>query len=478
MDYPYRGSGQVYYNDKNYRCDIYYNDDMGGIVLKINVHNEKIFGDFLELPFELKFLCGQMDNGFRFTLLQLSRIKMEDLVSEEKSVYTFFANYLISGVGQEDGHEPTFYKVIYTLSDVIEWGEESAYNISENFELTHKKEEPRILICNKENFSVTYRVCGTSLPVVEQELLREKIELKQYGCIEIESDEEKELKYFNEIFSKIKELIEISMLKKLIVNNMTAYSHHITIDIGEAKIERNVEILGERIQKTDTKDSSNISWKWLELNKLIELNAFSRYFDKQEKLSPIIELYLETLHSVESSRTRRFLNIVQALETYHSRFITNNIGVFKNRIENIVKGQSTELAEKNRKFLLANSNNFITLESRLADLLLAEHKARFNSGDIKYSEFPGVIAATRNYYIHYDENIKKKHRILSEEKLGLYNRELIKILEYYIMLELGFPADNNENRKKLNDRWGNLYVALDVLNASKKQHGTIKNHEK
>ena len=239
-----------------------------------------------------------------------------------------------------------------------------------------------------------------------------------------------------------------------------------------------MEILGERIQETDTKDSSNISWKWLELNKLIELNAFSRYFDKQEKLSPIIELYLETLHSVESSRTRRFLNIVQALETYHSRFITNNIGVFKNRIENIVKGQSTELAEKNRKFLLANSNNFITLESRLADLLLAEHKARFDSGDIKYSEFPGVIAATRNYYIHYDENIKKKHRILSEEELGLYNRELIKILEYYIMLELGFPADNNENRKKLNDRWGNLYVALDVLNASKKQHGTIKNHEK
>ena len=37
MELPYRGSGKVYYADKEYPCDLYYNENEGGIILKINV---------------------------------------------------------------------------------------------------------------------------------------------------------------------------------------------------------------------------------------------------------------------------------------------------------------------------------------------------------------------------------------------------------------------------------------------------------
>lgn len=73
MELQYRGSGKAYLNETEYRCDLYYNEKQGGIILKINVKNEKTLGNFLQVPLEIPHLCGQLENGFKFTLLQLRR---------------------------------------------------------------------------------------------------------------------------------------------------------------------------------------------------------------------------------------------------------------------------------------------------------------------------------------------------------------------------------------------------------------------
>ena len=91
---------------------------------------------------------------------------------------------------------------------------------------------------------------------------------------------------------------------------------------------------------------------------------------------------------------------------YHSRFVTNDIDTFKDRIETITINLSESSKNDINTFLMANSKQFITLESRLADLLIAEYKIRFDTGKIGYYDFPSVIAHSRNYYIHYDERIK------------------------------------------------------------------------
>lgn len=76
-----------------------------------------------------------------------------------------------------------------------------------------------------------------------------------------------------------------------------------------------------------------------------------------------------------------------------------------------------------------------------------------------------VIAHTRNYYIHYDERIKEKHKILNEEELQFYNRALIQILENYILLELGF-SDSSELKIKLAERWGRVSQDMEILRVS------------
>lgn len=46
MEIPYRGSGKVYYADKEHQCDLYYNEKQGGIILKINIKNKNRIDTF------------------------------------------------------------------------------------------------------------------------------------------------------------------------------------------------------------------------------------------------------------------------------------------------------------------------------------------------------------------------------------------------------------------------------------------------
>ena len=474
MQLPYRGSGTVYFNEKEYNCDLYYNDKQGGIILKINVKHEKTLGSFLEVPLEIPCLCGELETGFKFTILNLKRQGTNDLISYGTTVFTFTAEYILCGIGGNINYEQTFHKVNFTLSDIIGWGENSIYTLGENYELISKNEDVCKPIYEGEDFHITYRVYGSMLPVIEQELLKEHIDLKQYGIIEICFDNEEKLKNFNDVFEKLRRLIEIATFRKVNVEKVEAYSRDVVYTIGEQTVERPVDVYGKDIKENKYDEPPKHHWwKWIRLSELIAQNSFEHYFDKHKTLSPIIELFLEPFYVEYSSETRVFLNIVQALETYHSRFITNNIDEFKGRVENIVKGYPHTKGKEIREFLMAKSKGFITLESRISDLLFAENKFNFDTGEIKHKDFPSVIAHTRNYYIHYDESIKEQHRVLSEDELQTYNRSLLQILEYYILLELGF-SERVELQKKLTDRWGNVSQNLEILKISRTKHNTQK----
>ena len=169
---------------------------------------------------------------------------------------------------------------------------------------------------------------------------------------------------------------------------------------------------------------------------------------------------MELLYTKGISPVRLFLNVVQALETYHSRFKAGSIEEFKNRVEYLTDDHTDGM----ESFLLGKSKKFITLESRLSDLLIAEYQVYFITGDIKRIDFPKVLANTRNYYIHYDENIKNNRRILTEEELSIYNNCLLIILDYYIYSELGF-LNHQDLLNKLAERWGNIQTKLDLKKA-------------
>ena len=56
MQIPFRGSGKVYYSDKEYACALYYSKDGGSVVVKVIKHTKSGIGNYLELPLEIEVL--------------------------------------------------------------------------------------------------------------------------------------------------------------------------------------------------------------------------------------------------------------------------------------------------------------------------------------------------------------------------------------------------------------------------------------
>ena len=76
MELRYNGSGKVYFNDKEYSCDLYLNNKLGGIFLRINVKDKNGLSDFYEVPLEIDFLCG--NSNFTFPSENLSPVFLKD----------------------------------------------------------------------------------------------------------------------------------------------------------------------------------------------------------------------------------------------------------------------------------------------------------------------------------------------------------------------------------------------------------------
>lgn len=466
MELTYSGSGIVYYNEEKYKCDLYTNKKYGGILIKISVSSA--FANFLELPLNIKCLRGELSTGYKFSLLNCFRENTNSLVSEERTVFSYYAQYMIEGIGEEDYNNIKFYKVRFVLSDIIEWGNISGYSIGKNYEIMNNN-NCKEKIFENENYNINYVVEKSMLPVVSSSLLKENIILKQTANIDIIFKEENTIDEFVEILKRVKRLIELCTLKGVCINKMIGWNRDIFDIYGENKYERAISIISSKFNKCDDKNIKNNFeriWKMLSLPELIENKCFDNYFCKYEMLEPIIELYLQVIVSKEMSNVRVFLNLVQALETYHSRFKANSIEEFKKRIDEVIlKNRPVEFIENDKKFLMAKSKSYTTLESRIADLIIADFNIIFDIGDIGYLNFPKIIADTRSYYIHYDESIRDRGRILENKELAIYNRSLIYILEYYILLELGF-SNIEKIKEKLKERWGNISDALKIRKAS------------
>ena len=466
MKLNYTGSGKVVFQEKEYDCDLYLNEEQGGILLKINVYRQ--IASYLELPLEMDFISGELSTGFRFTLLECTRTGFQHLISYGKSVFSYSAKYMIKGIGGKDAHQITFNKIVFQLSDTMEWGNISGYSVGENYELKQENEVERILYQN-DNFSVKYIVNSSMLPVSNWDLLKENITLEQSGNIEISFNEEKYIKEFEDVYKKVKRLIEFSMLRTITLKKVTGWSKDNKRLIGKEEHEWPIEIISYDFFGDSLDEGiKSIRYKWICLPELIVNNSFEEYFQKYATLESVVELYLEILEARHMSSVRAFLNITQALETYHARFKANTLGDFKKRIKEVIlKNRPESCHKEDTEFLMKSSKKILTLQSRLADLLLAEFKIWLDTGDINRLEFPRVIAKTRNYYTHYDESIKKKERVLTSEELVMYNEVLLYILEYYLLSELGF-TDTVAIRKKLNNRWGNISESLSIQKESRK----------
>ena len=140
----------------------------------------------------------------------------------------------------------------------------------------------------------------------------ESINLGQYIKFRFSNRKERKLEEFIELLNKIKSLIEIGIREHVDIIKVEAYKKKIFSIYTDAKEKKHkqfypIEIfINQKIEsKYEEPDKSDMLFVLNDITK----QSIEEWYQKIQKLKPIIELYIETIEYDSMSLERKFLNI-------------------------------------------------------------------------------------------------------------------------------------------------------------------------
>ena len=175
---------------------------------------------------------------------------------------------------------------------------------------------------------------------------------------------------------------------------------------------------------------------------------FNNWIEKKELLSPVYNLYFATLYNKHLYLENKFLNFVQALETYHRRvydgkYMDNDDyeELRKKLVSAIPRDVNRNLKERLDGYLVFG--NEFSLRKRLKDLF--EQKPILKDL-IDDNNFIQEVVDARNYYVHYDK--EEEYDVPSGQYLHELTRRLEICLKVCLLSELGFDQDKIKKMMK------------------------------
>lgn len=189
-------------------------------------------------------------------------------------------------------------------------------------------------------------------------------------------------------------------------------------------------------------------FNFTEIEKNFEV-IIKKWYELADKIEPVTNLLFNSFYNEEKSFENKFLNMAQALETYHRKFKDSkpfNETEFENWKTNLVDS-ITDPSYKdmlNNKLTYANEQPLRKRLNTLIDNLQIDIITKI-VGTKK--NFVNSFVDTRNYYTHYD--LKLKDKALTGNELYQMTQKLKVILIATVLMETGITNDElNEIFKK------------------------------
>ena len=165
-----------------------------------------------------------------------------------------------------------------------------------------------------------------------------------------------------------------------------------------------------------------------------------------DKIKPALNLYFSIIRYEDLPIEMQYLNIVQALETYHARFKYNDLKKYKKHVVKLFEVEDLDdIDEKNRNAYFDTTQSdenisYIILKSRLVDLMNDDFRLSlfplFIGGiQVELYDFIEKIVDTRHYYTHYGKT--KEEKSLRGIDLQYAIAVLMEVFEYHFLVELG-----------------------------------------
>lgn len=449
----YSGSWIFYKKPEPYQGTLYIDDETHSIRLEI-IMAEKEGEERPRAPYtgKVPFICGTLFTGAKILLYDCSvKLSRKNYLPYTKVLV--YASYAFWGLEVRQEQALRFQSASFEFGEIVEWsglckykwesGEKDEYVI-----WIHKK--PVILkIRDDLEVEVSPQNAWSGFENYDTELT-----LTQSVWFNFRYDKRVSWETIMEDVLSVRYLIGLGITEKPGFRR-ARYTHPSL----NTQIKGVVLGSGLRITQSDViigidEESHYIHKKRLDyLYRFEEISSperFERWCQVYPKLKPILDLYFGACMNENETDEMIFLNLVQALETFHARFITNKVKEYFHRVDEMTEKYPKREAAKWHQFLVDDgqkrNKNGIYLRSRLADLTFAEGDIlHITLGDeIDLEEFLQKVIFTRNYYTHYDDT--KLERSFVQEDIPYVNRILIGLLQYHILKLLGIGTDKLKKR--------------------------------
>lgn len=424
-------SGELIYNKKN------------GVIL-LNVIKEledefclgKSYGTF-------SVITGKLNSGAIVTLFN-NRCTNNHTQAFQSQRLNFRAEYMIWA--NKENPDTKYNKIVCVLKNAYEWSGLSAFEESDSgLKVIENAEEKSYSWFGAKITFSTY--LNNWLLIAPRD---EETKIVQRLIVTIEMPEKHSPKEFASFRNKIISLISFAIKDNVNIEEEYLLDYDDSYTVARDFVDYHKHYLMTSEAQRDIFKSQIWNYNFT----LEQIPAEKDINSELVRLEPVFNLYLSLFKYHDMPPEMVFLNIVQALETFHSRFFYNDKKekYIKSVVERFGQYPNFEMYER---LLLCDTQkdencHYIILVSRLNDLLIGRENGLFLEyywGDKNYAQ---TIADTRHYYTHYGKS--KEAKALKGDELLEAIYILKVLLEYHICLVLGI-----DNKDKIGKELENHY---------------------
>ena len=429
--------------NKEYKGELYIlkNKKMIRLLLQY-IDEENPFWSDYTFPEKIDLIYGTsfMDN-VPITLLDCTTLRKNSDLGSGRTSILIDCNFCIYGLLFKKIENVTFNKLRVRFTNSLEWSELNGFTSSIKNTTRKKPINLKYHFKNKVSYRINDNIKLEFIPWLGKHdyiIKTEKVVFEQYMTVELNFKRVESFENIMRILNQVLQLIEMCTNSKVEIAHMEASKNSLFYKIHQTN-KRNFYKYRIYYSKEEENDFNNIELtkrdnKFIcNLNNLVEVDGLKNWFEKYEDLKPIIRLYNKKFeYDIEIEQ--EFLNVVQALEFYHARFVVEDLESFKQKIEEKYEDKPELLNYILDKTQL--QSDYVVLKSRLIDLIFSSNILYFFNPIINFCYFAQSITDTRHYYTHY--NIGKREKALKETELSIATVILNTLLEYYLLKELGF----------------------------------------
>ncbi|MDR2278667.1 MAG: hypothetical protein LBE23_12490, partial [Vagococcus sp.] len=266
---------------------IYQNDEKNVNFVHINFYNkEKGRGSSTLLPYFINSMEVTLSNGGKILLVDGQRVQHSSEISYGREVFKYYFDYIIDGASDSLNR---FSKVYYKVSGIMKWAQKSNFILSESKESKHYIDlsmDTKLLIYESEEYKIEYFVGY----IFKSDFMIEEVKLTQKPTIIIESKSPQSIQWFDEKFNQFKTIIELATHKKINYQELSLQEKNTENFSPVEDSILNVSSSFSTIGNTEENYRNDYLFTCIDL---LESSDLRQWYEKNEKLKPVLSLYVE-----------------------------------------------------------------------------------------------------------------------------------------------------------------------------------------